>query len=39
MSAIGSGLQGAPDRGGTLRIARQPASEAETLDPAGALSA
>ncbi|MPY56287.1 ABC transporter substrate-binding protein [Streptomyces spongiae] len=31
--------QGAPDRGGTLRIARPPASDAETLDPASALSA
>lgn len=31
--------QGAPDSGGTLRIARPPASDAETLDPAGALSA
>ncbi|MFJ7998259.1 ABC transporter substrate-binding protein [Streptomyces sp. NPDC096310] len=30
---------GRPDRGGTLRIARPPASEAETLDPASALSA
>ncbi|MFJ8604330.1 ABC transporter substrate-binding protein [Streptomyces shenzhenensis] len=29
----------APDSGGTLRIARPPASDAETLDPAGALSA
>ncbi|MGH1552935.1 hypothetical protein ACRAWF_15635 [Streptomyces sp. L7] len=26
--------KGAPDRGGTLRIARPPASDAETLDPA-----
>jgi hypothetical protein len=31
--------KGAPDRGGTLRVARPPASEAETLDPASALSA
>ncbi|MEU4969335.1 ABC transporter substrate-binding protein [Streptomyces smyrnaeus] len=31
--------KGAPDRGGTLRIARPPASDAETLDPAGPLSA
>ncbi|MER5926467.1 ABC transporter substrate-binding protein [Streptomyces mirabilis] len=31
--------KGAPDRGGILRIARPPASEAETLDPASALSA
>ncbi|MEV6589580.1 ABC transporter substrate-binding protein [Streptomyces acidicola] len=31
--------QGTPDRGGTLRIARPPASDAETLDPASALSA
>lgn len=31
--------KGAPDRGGTLRIARPPASDAETLDPASALSA
>lgn len=31
--------QGEPDRGGTLRIARPPASDAETLDPASALSA
>ncbi|MFK0023841.1 ABC transporter substrate-binding protein [Streptomyces sp. NPDC090798] len=31
--------KGAPDHGGTLRIARPPASEAETLDPASALSA
>ncbi|MFF4130694.1 hypothetical protein ACFY1B_04000 [Streptomyces mirabilis] len=31
--------KGAPDRGGTLRVARPPASEAETLDPARALSA
>ncbi|MDQ1032288.1 peptide/nickel transport system substrate-binding protein [Streptomyces umbrinus] len=30
---------GSPDRGGTLRIARPPASDAETLDPASALSA
>lgn len=30
---------GAPDRGGTLRIARPPASDAETLDPASSLSA
>ncbi|MEV7086031.1 ABC transporter substrate-binding protein [Streptomyces sp. NPDC093085] len=30
---------GRPGRGGTLRIARPPASEAETLDPASALSA
>ncbi|MFG2344578.1 ABC transporter substrate-binding protein [Streptomyces phaeochromogenes] len=30
---------GTPDRGGTLRIARPPASDAETLDPASALSA
>ncbi|WP_371596414.1 ABC transporter substrate-binding protein [Streptomyces sp. NBC_00564] len=30
---------GEPDRGGTLRIARPPASDAETLDPASALSA
>ncbi|MFD8004140.1 ABC transporter substrate-binding protein [Streptomyces mirabilis] len=33
------GAEPAPDRGGTLRIARPPASEAETLDPASALSA
>src|SRR5262245_6234250 len=32
-------VRGAPDRGGTLRIARPPASDAETLDPASALSA
>ncbi|MGI5423580.1 ABC transporter substrate-binding protein [Streptomyces sp. CA-179760] len=31
--------RGAPDRGGTLRIARPPASDAETLDPASSLSA
>ncbi|MBK6014514.1 ABC transporter substrate-binding protein [Streptomyces sp. MBT53] len=31
--------KGAPDRGGTLRIARPPASDAETLDPASSLSA
>ncbi|MEU6138806.1 ABC transporter substrate-binding protein [Streptomyces sp. NPDC047081] len=30
---------GTPDRGGTLRIARPPASDAETLDPASSLSA
>ncbi|MEU5612669.1 ABC transporter substrate-binding protein [Streptomyces sparsogenes] len=30
---------GRPDRGGTLRIARPPASDAETLDPASSLSA
>ncbi|MDX6348550.1 MAG: peptide/nickel transport system substrate-binding protein [Streptomyces sp.] len=30
---------GKPDRGGTLRIARPPASDAETLDPASSLSA
>ncbi|MER5906383.1 ABC transporter substrate-binding protein [Streptomyces mirabilis] len=36
---LAAAKKGAPDRGGTLRIARQPASEAETLDPAGALSA
>lgn len=33
------GPAGRPDRGGTLRIARPPASDAETLDPASALSA
>ncbi|EFL23588.1 hypothetical protein SSOG_03302, partial [Streptomyces himastatinicus ATCC 53653] len=27
------GPAGRPDRGGTLRIARPPASDAETLDP------
>jgi peptide/nickel transport system substrate-binding protein len=31
--------RGTPGRGGTLRIARPPASDAETLDPAGSLSA
>ncbi|MET9911399.1 ABC transporter substrate-binding protein [Streptomyces sp. NPDC006476] len=31
--------KGTPDRGGTLRIARPPASDAETLDPASSLSA
>ncbi|MEW1723507.1 ABC transporter substrate-binding protein [Streptomyces sp. NPDC093109] len=35
----GAAPSGRPDRGGTLRIARPPASEAETLDPASALSA
>jgi len=30
---------GTPDRGGVLRIARPPASSAETLDPASSLSA
>ncbi|MDT0545742.1 ABC transporter substrate-binding protein [Streptomyces lonegramiae] len=34
-----AGPTGRPDRGGTLRIARPPASDAETLDPAGSLSA
>ncbi|MFF7342463.1 ABC transporter substrate-binding protein [Streptomyces antimycoticus] len=33
------GPAGRPDRGGTLRVARPPASDAETLDPASALSA
>ncbi|MFJ1745380.1 ABC transporter substrate-binding protein [Streptomyces sp. NPDC088116] len=38
--AVPSGAPaGRPDRGGTLRIARPPASDAETLDPASALSA
>ncbi|MFJ5176287.1 ABC transporter substrate-binding protein [Streptomyces griseoviridis] len=32
-------LRGDPDRGGVLRVARPPASEAETLDPASSLSA
>lgn len=32
-------IEGAPDRGGTLKVARPPASEAETLDPASSLSA
>ncbi|MER6978413.1 ABC transporter substrate-binding protein [Streptomyces carpinensis] len=34
-----SAQKGAPARGGTLRIARPPASDAETLDPASSLSA
>src|SRR2546426_2055132 len=34
-----SAPKGEPDRGGTLRIARPPASDAETLDPASSLSA
>ncbi|MFI1333930.1 ABC transporter substrate-binding protein [Streptomyces sp. NPDC020845] len=34
-----AGPTGRPDRGGTLRIARPPASDAETLDPASSLSA
>lgn len=38
-SSPAAAQRGAPDRGGTLRIARPPASDAETLDPASSLSA